>query len=185
VSKFQLASAHHWPQDFWNFHPRAKLYRLELKMFLGYLIYIYVANKELFTNTEHFWKIQLNRVSAKLEQNNNHNIYYCPRFVWHLFVKLLFLMRKHTRFCSPFLLFCHSVILMTKILRKYSKKKVLCNFVYWPHNLPDLVIGKLLFGGIVKSKVSFFKNAKKCESQTGIQLRMDTDSFLSMICFKI
>lgn len=70
-------------------------------MFVRYLIYIYVANKD-FSELLNILEKQLNRINAKMEQNNNYNSYCCPSSVGHLLIKLLFLMRPPAGFCSFF-----------------------------------------------------------------------------------
>lgn len=60
-------------------HLRAVLYRLELIALVGYLIYIYVTKKEFLQLLNVFEKHT--RIAAKIEQNNNYNIYHCPRSV--------------------------------------------------------------------------------------------------------
>lgn len=62
-------------------HLRAVLYRQELIVFVRYLIYIYVANKDFSELLNILEKTQLNRINAKMEQNNNYNSYCCPRSV--------------------------------------------------------------------------------------------------------
>lgn len=110
VCSFEQVPAGPWaptgPNTYETPHLRTVLYRLELRDFVGHLICIYVANKEFLQILNFFfWKIQLSTISAELEQNTNHNIYCCPRSVWHiLLIKLLFLMRQPARFCPPFFL---------------------------------------------------------------------------------
>lgn len=101
-------------------HLKAVLYRLELIALVGYLIYIYVAKKEFLRLLNIFEKHT--RITAKIEQNNNYNIYHCLRSVWHLLIKLLSRWNNLQGFALLFP-FCQPIILMTKILSKHSQEK--------------------------------------------------------------
>lgn len=144
-------------------HPRTVLYRLELIVFAGYFIYIYAANKEFSPILNIFWKMQLSKITANTEQKSNYNICHYLRSIWHLLIKLLSGWDNLQGFALPFPL-CQPIILMTKTLRKHSQVKNYCVILFIDSldDLADSNLGKLLFGGIVKSRIkTFFKKYER------------------------